>query len=397
MRVLLSRRLRSRSERGATAIVAALLATVLVGMAAFVVDFGMAYVSKRQLQTAADAAALAAASTFWDKTGTCTTLTSNATYKSAATTAAQSYVDTNRPGASMDSISFGCTSGDLTVDVTTSATTNLAFGGLFVNNDGIDTARTAQAMLSVPPVGAGVRPYALCSLDADVSRLGTGTVYEIQQPGNAHTGSECPTSESGGNWWFVNCPEDKSKGGGPDVAEENLQKGCDDSISIVPNQNPTTASTLSSSLTLNCKKPSDVSSSCLSGGEGNSDLKNAKTYDEWGKLLGKTILLPVFCGSPTCSPDSVNGTGTNSTYPIYKIASVVLCGYHIYDKASGASNVGACSGNSFTSSYVSSVDKKEVRLYLKFTQLMTSGSTGANTCALGTGCDGGARRVQLTK
>lgn len=398
MRVLVSRQRHARSERGATAITAGILAAVLVGMAAFVVDFGMAYVSKRQLQTAADAAALAAASTFADKAGTCTTLTASSPYKSAATTTAQSYVTQNRPGASMDSITFGCSSGGtLTVDVTASAKTNLAFGGVFIDSSGIAAARTAQATLGVAAEGTGVRPYALCSLDAEASRLGTGTVYEIQQPGNAHTGSQCPSSEKGGNWWFVNCPEDKAKGGGPDITEENLQKGCDDPISIVPNQNPSTPATLSSSLTLNCNDSNDVSSSCLSGGEGNSDLKNAKVYDEWGKLLGQTILLPVFCGDPTCSPSSVSGSGTNTTYPIYKVAAVVLCGYHIYDKASGSSATGACSGNTFSSSYVSSVSKKEVRLYLKFVQIMTSGSTKGNGCSLSTACDGGLRQVLLTK
>jgi hypothetical protein len=52
---------RAEGETGAVAILIALLLVVLLGVAALVVDLGMLYHSKRQLQTAADAAAIAAA------------------------------------------------------------------------------------------------------------------------------------------------------------------------------------------------------------------------------------------------------------------------------------------------------------------------------------------------
>ena len=51
---------RRRDERGAVAIITALLAVLLLGISAFTVDMGMAYVTKRQLSSASDAAALAA-------------------------------------------------------------------------------------------------------------------------------------------------------------------------------------------------------------------------------------------------------------------------------------------------------------------------------------------------
>ncbi|WP_442940073.1 pilus assembly protein TadG-related protein [Nocardioides sp. B-3] len=59
MRVQLRRRPRNRD--GAIAVLVALLAVVLFTLSAFVADLGVAYTSKRQLQTAADAGALAAA------------------------------------------------------------------------------------------------------------------------------------------------------------------------------------------------------------------------------------------------------------------------------------------------------------------------------------------------
>ncbi|WP_457205728.1 pilus assembly protein TadG-related protein [Nocardioides sp. P5_C9_2] len=71
MRVLINRRRRDE-EQGAIAILAVLLATVLLVLSAFTVDFGMAYVTKRQLATAADSASLAAAATYKNEfTQTC--------------------------------------------------------------------------------------------------------------------------------------------------------------------------------------------------------------------------------------------------------------------------------------------------------------------------------------
>ncbi len=58
MRSLLTR---SRDESGQVLVFVAVILTVLVGMAALVVDVGSWYQAQRHLQTAADAAALAGA------------------------------------------------------------------------------------------------------------------------------------------------------------------------------------------------------------------------------------------------------------------------------------------------------------------------------------------------
>ena len=98
MRVQVTRP-RSRAQRGAIALLAAALSVVVVTVAAFAVDFGMAYTSKRQLQTAADAGALAAASYYTQQLGNCSTLIGNASYKTAAQAIATDYVTNNRPSA----------------------------------------------------------------------------------------------------------------------------------------------------------------------------------------------------------------------------------------------------------------------------------------------------------
>ncbi len=59
----------ARDERGATAILVALLAVFLVGLSAFTVDLGAGYVSNRNLQKAADAGALAGAQTLSEVPG----------------------------------------------------------------------------------------------------------------------------------------------------------------------------------------------------------------------------------------------------------------------------------------------------------------------------------------
>ena len=54
-------RFRRRREEGAVAVTVALMATVLIGTAAFTVDMGGAYLAKRDTANATDAASLAGA------------------------------------------------------------------------------------------------------------------------------------------------------------------------------------------------------------------------------------------------------------------------------------------------------------------------------------------------
>jgi hypothetical protein len=217
-------------------------------------------------------------------------------------------------------------------------------------------------------------------------------------PGSGHSGSDCAEAEAGGNWWFIDCPEDST--GDKNTVAHNLEHGCDDEISVVPDVTFDAPPTdLSSDLTQNCNDPSDYSESCLSGDTGNSSLKTKEVYEKWPLLLGKTINFPVFCSDPTCDPDTVNGTGTNATYPVYSIAAAVVCGFHIYDKISAATADGDCSGNPYTSIDAAGTkdDKDAVWLYLKFVKVQVAGDTANNGCGLAQKCDGGRRRVLLTK
>ncbi len=389
-----------RDERGNVAVMTGLLSVVLLLIAAFSVDFGMAYASKRQLQTAADSSVLAAAAVYAKYPGTCSTLVLNSSYKTEAQAAADSMRAQNRPGSAGSTLIPSCNAqGELQLTYEASGETPLSLGRLATDADSITTARQAGAQVDVgKSTGVGVRPYALCSADVPVAGYPTG-VLEIKPPGQAHGGSDCAEAEAGGNWWFITCDivgGGQSDGSPKDMAAA-IEHGCTNTISVVSPQNRTTPATLSTSLTVNCKTGKPPTASCLDGDTGNSSLKNKDGYEAWGKILGQTIMLPVFCSDPTCAPDTVSGTGTNSRYPVYAIAGVVLCGYHIYDKASAVSNTGSCAGNTFTSTYVDGQDKKDVYFYFKFVNVLSSGSTETNDCSLGGACDAGLRRVSLSQ
>ncbi|HET7387891.1 MAG TPA: pilus assembly protein TadG-related protein [Nocardioidaceae bacterium] len=400
--------------------IVAILAVMLVGIASFTVDFGQAYVSKRQLQTATDAGVLAAGAYYTDKEGTCAELSANTTYTNAAQDIANNIVDQNlgldpsAPATPDRPLSVTCNSnGQLVVGMTATRATPVTLGAIY-GVKSITTGRSSEATVA-PAASAQVKPYALCSSQAQGPPV-SGEVFQVGDPGQAGGGSDCPDSETGGNWWWLDCPEDTAHSGTPDIIAENLKNGCSDPITIIPDQptpTPPAAAVpptdLSAALTAHCSTAGDRSSDCVTGDTGNSSLKNKKVYDEWPALLGKKILLPVFCGAPTCDPDTVNGTGTHTVYPVYKVAAMVLCGYHIYDKASGYSGSDECnntvddpdtnpSGFDATSAAgQGGDDSKKVWLYVRYTHVYVSNDKQFTDAGLGTDQDGGARQVTLTK
>lgn len=417
MRVQLSR---GRSEDGVVAILVVVVAVVLLTVSAFVADLGVAYTSKRQLQTAADAGALAAAKRFAEEPGTCAQLKAN--FTDEAEGAAEDVASANRDaqvneGFAVDCLTSGPYDGALQVTYRASGVTPTFFGGIV--GDEISTEREASAVVYVPGSDYKLRPYGLCSMDVPaVTAMPTG-VLEVKMPGQAHAGSGCPSAQAGGNWWFMSCPGTDSSGMNPHEVATAIREGCANGAEVVTPQNATTPATLSASLTANCKVQSDVSPSCLDADTGNSSLSNPDPVDAWGDILGETIVVPVFCATPTCSPTTVDGAGTGRVYPVFKLAAVVVCGYHMYDKGSDTINTGDCAGNTFNDTYAdllgcSSANnaclpawnpdgtvapdqkpKETVRLFLKFVQEVT-GVTVVK-CDLGGACDGGVRQVAMSR
>ena len=103
-------RSRRRDERGAVAVTVALMMVVLVGIGAFTIDFGLSYVSTRQLQTASDSAALAAASKYGQLPGSCAVLAADTATKASVEASVQTYREDNRPDStgSLTSVAGAC-------------------------------------------------------------------------------------------------------------------------------------------------------------------------------------------------------------------------------------------------------------------------------------------------
>ncbi len=412
---------RDRDEKGVVALIVAVLAGVLLIASAFVVDLGVAYTSKRQLQTAADAAALAAAKRFAAEPGTCAQLKAN--FSAAAAAVAEGIAEVNRPQQTKEAFDVTCLTsgpykGALQVTYRASGQTPTVFGGSVVGDKIVATGE-ASAVVYVPGSDLGMRPYGMCSLDVPpVASMPTGVV-EVKAPGQAWGGSGCPSAQTGGNWWFMSCPGTSSAGMNPHEIADAIRNGCPIGAVAVSPQTPSPASALSASLTVDCNSQADVDLWCLDADTGNSSLQNPDPVSAWADILGKTITVPVFCTAPTCDPSTVDGTGTQRVYPVFKLAAVVVCGYHMYDKGSGSSNTGDCAGNTFSSTYASLLGcsnannacipawnsdgsaapnqkpKETVRLFVRFVQDMTGVSVAK--CDLGSACDGGVRQIAMSR
>ena len=400
MRVLLSRKRSDTDERGAVALLVGILAVALCMVSAFVVDLGQSYVSTRQLQTAADAAALAAAQEYVTSPGTCPQLLLLTAVRAKAQAAADSHLTRNRPGATTQAITPTCNAeGELEVTYTTTGTTPVTFGKLAGVGNTLSTTRSATAVVDVPPSAVGGKPLALCSEQVPKGAP-EGVWKEIRTPGKGHSGSDCPAGENGGNWWFNTCD---IEGGGttqgsPANTGKAIENGCTSEIGVVPNQDPSSPAKLSQSLTANCKAGSPATPSCLDADTGNSNWTQKDAYEAWATILGEPSIFPVFCSVTECDPDTSAGKGgTNVRYPVYRLAAAVVCGVHT-SKADYRSDTGACAGNPYSEAYMSGLDKGENILFVKYTKVSTSGTTRDATCALGAAeCDSGLRRVHLAR
>ncbi len=396
MRVQLRRK--QKDERGAVAMLVAVMTVVLMVISAFVIDLGMAYVSKRQLQTSSDAAALAAARVYADEPGNCATLAADGALLAEAQAAADDYRERNRPDSNQEEFDVGCNDeGELTVTYVSTGETATGFARLVPGiGDSITTGRLAEATVDVARSGSGMRPMAICSsqLPADWQNAG---VVRISFPGP--TGwtppTNCPVpSGPTGNWWTLDCPEDRT--GGTSTLAEMILNGCEEPVSIVPNQ-PAGPVPLTTHLITSCPSAPIHSETCLSGDPGQLDA--GQIEDAWRALMDNEtkVFLPIFCGSPDCAGSTIFGMGTNAVFPVYKLAGMQVCGFHfnrVPASNQGANPTGDCAGlpiNPLTD------NTRDNYLLVKFSVVMVSGGTESNDCGLGDSCDTGLRRVHLSK
>jgi hypothetical protein len=191
--------MRRRDERGAVALIVGLLSIVLVGISAFSVDLGQAYVTKRQLSAASDAAALAADAYYkTNYKGLCTVpgndpnspVAANAGVRASAEAAADDLFTQNYPaGTAADGsiTNLSCNGTGVQVTYTASGKSSSPFGPLLGGSGTITTAGTAAAAYSV---GGGI--CALCVIgNVDTNNTDfTVTGGDIYVDGNVSTGPQ---------------------------------------------------------------------------------------------------------------------------------------------------------------------------------------------------------------
>lgn len=341
MRVQLTSRGRRRDdEQGAVALLAAFLATGLLVISAFTVDFGMAYVSKQRLQEGADAGALAAAQVYKGQTAPCATLAADSTLKTEAQAAADSWAEQNRPGKRGGTVAVTCSASGLTVTYDTEGDTEVGLGQLADVGDQITTSRVAAATIGKPKPG-GLRPWGICSAVATTS----GNVTFVPMFEGSTTTEDavdlCGSETPPGGWWVMQCTGQSNANG---VTEEVVTDGCPTAgYHAVANQPATGPTPLLNFLKGAC--PSKTwNDTCLGSDPGNNFFNSS---DEWQALVGKTFTMPVMCAIPTCSDLAVSGGGNNASYAIHRMATVELCGFRMLPRAPSTDwpTTGPCATN----------------------------------------------------
>jgi hypothetical protein len=404
-----------RDESGAIAVLVALLAVALIGMSTFIADFGLAYANKRQTQTSADAAALAAAGVFAqaDVTSlTCAEMLSAGRTAAAAEAAAKVVQnETDTTPAVLAYPTPVCDGDRLVVRTTVTDTSPQFFGGLFGQSGGYQIERQAAAAVEVATTsGASGRPLAVCSEILD-DPIVTGDPIRIDAPGAGLSPPPgCPVPTTAGNWWTLDCSgEDStdhdSAGHGTAAFMAQIRNGCDRPITVVEGQDAATGpADLNTILAAACPPSSAVPFDCLSGDPGQPD--SGGTYSAWKDLIdsGTVFSIPVFCAPPTCDHSSISGEGNSAEFPVHRLVAITMCGYQFISpnrRYRATTPSAACAGpavDSMLDDMMTGPAGSDPYMIAAYDSLLVSGSITPSTCALGDpDCDGGLRQVRLVE
>ncbi len=319
------------------AVIVGLLTLLLLGISAFTVDFGMAYTTKRQLSTAADAASLAGDAVYKAAyKGSCAVpgndpqnpTAANASVRADAEKAADSLFTQNYPdGSAADGsiTSVTCNGSGVQVTYSASGTSGSPFGRLLGGSGSITTVGgAAAAYTSGVATSGGIRPWGICTNALNQ----TGNVTQVSLANNQNAG--CPGIGSSGTWNRYACPGE-SKGSANDTADW-ITDGCPTAATTVPGTAGLSPAALWSKLVNYCTqgKNGDSTSNCLTRDTGNV---NNKATDAWQSLVDQKVVfqVPVFCSTPTCSADAM---GSSGEFPVYALASVRICGFQLHGRTS---------------------------------------------------------------
>ncbi|WP_310077125.1 pilus assembly protein TadG-related protein [Sinomonas atrocyanea] len=293
---------RSHDEGGATAVMVALLMVVLLGSAAFAVDFGHIVAERSQLQNGADAAALAVADT-------CANTATQSSCLSDASNTASTYAKTNTNDsigvAGMPTVDQGA--GTATVGTTTpTGTVSMTFAKI-LGIDSMPVNATATAVWGYPKSGLSTLPLAFSACELNVHSSATNPIPQkvvLQGGGTADCNGKNPSNQTlpGGFAWL------SPTGPGP----------CDVKVTAGPESDLTTWIKTSSgaSIPTYCKYLFDT-----------TDPRN---------VLDKTVALPVYDDIATTPPTpNPSATGSNTWYHVAKWAGFHVLGWKLASTQAG--------------------------------------------------------------
>lgn len=356
--------LRRVNERGAAAILIAIFMVMFTGLLAFVVDYGMAYTNIRSLQSGADAGALAAAREVVNLSSPAATCTELAGYQSAAESVAKGYFAANWPagdtrGATVTGFSTSCTaSKQFVVSVTATQSSPALFGGIF-GASSYGLTRTAKAVIAPASVAVGIRPFAICDVDARYISHNPTTSYNVVVDNNEHS----PCGDAAGNWGWLDL--NSGSNGTGDIGKW-IEYGYPDPVG-------TSSSTSCTTSTPDCIE--------------SSPGKRVSLNDELEKVIGKEIVFPVF--------DSVTTSGgSNVRYHITGFLSAQICGWklnQLYKDTDYASVTNKC----YSSSAIPTLDNNLSYVQVRFRKMVPVGEIGSLCTVETLGCDFGVRIVSL--
>ena len=320
---------RHQNDEGVVAILVAVLIVLLAGMAAFVTDQGLAYSRKRQLQTAADGAVLAAAKQLQDNAAPGRTCASVLTAgQVGARASAVTYQALNGPSGSKlvtgpapagwsgdAGVAFRCNAvGNAEVTVANTGTSPAIFGGLFGAGDYV-LSRTATAAMGPPGAIVGLRPFAVCQtavdalLAADAAHPGSAQLITLDKVFNASSsgGTATPCGSAPGNWGTLDF-----NGGSNPVTDTSLW------TDIGYNAVIDLGSGLSISFPGDPGFPSANAGNCSPADGCQHTVKLDGALND---IIGRQSVLPVF--------DVVTASGANTTYRVKGFLGITLCGWKI--------------------------------------------------------------------
>ena len=358
MRVQLTRQPddHQRDERGAIAVMVGILAVVMVGILAFVADFGVVYASQRKLQNASDAAVLAAGRRIIAESSpgqTCAQMIANPSVTQADARAA--FTENADGSATLlgNAVTITCTDavmpGRVVVSANASQTSPAIFGGIY-DQDDYQLAKSAKSV--VGPAGRlmGVRPFAVCDALGNIGNSAPNAYLNLDFD-NADLG--CGTAS--GNFGTLDIRYPPVHGSpGTSTVEGWIEDGYDGSL---PATSPLS----------------------LAGSPG---IPSSNFADEFAAILDTPIVLPTF--------DVRSGSGSNSVYNITGFIEVEVCGFKL-TSSSGSLTTGTC----FQSSTAPSANNARF-LQLRFVRFIAIGDLDL-TCSIAATCDGGPKLVKLAQ